>query len=81
MSRLAASAREAVTHSRTAGAERLLRALVERELPGDAAPDAGEAWLERVIALTENVPNVTSDAPVCSTATIYGLIVLVPEKE
>ena len=77
VSRLAAAARDAVAASRSAGAERLLAALVSSST-GDEGADAAEAWLERIIEVTESgAPNATG---IISSATtrVHALIVLVP---
>jgi hypothetical protein len=59
ISRLAASARHVVTRSRTAGAERLLAALVATAAND---PMAAEAWLERIVeAGTREAPNGNLD--------------------
>jgi hypothetical protein len=51
VSRLAAGARRAIDHARSAGAERLLGALVSARNSAHDAADSAEAWLERVIEL------------------------------
>jgi len=77
VSRLAAAARDAVAASRSAGAERLLAALVSTSA-GDEGADAAEAWLERIIEVTESgAPNATGIAS-STTARVHALIVLVP---
>jgi hypothetical protein len=75
VSQLAAAARSSVAASRSAGAERLLAALVAPRV-GDEGADAAEAWLERVIEVTESrVPNADSAAP--RPSRVNALIVLV----
>ena len=77
VSRLAAAARDAVAASRSAGAERLLAALVSTSA-GDDGADAAEAWLERIIEVTESgVPNATGFFS-STTSRVHALIVLVP---
>jgi superfamily II DNA or RNA helicase len=51
VSRLAAGARRAIDRARSAGAERLLGALVSAGDSASDTADAAEAWLERVIEL------------------------------
>ena len=80
MSRLAASARSAVARSRTAGNERLLRALVSADFPGSGIGDAGEAWLERVIDLGSTAAPNAATPPAVSEPHVEALIVLVPER-
>ena len=53
VSRLAATARHAVAASRTAGAERLLSALLADGSAGVATDDGGETWLSRVIGIAD----------------------------
>ena len=61
--------------SRSAGAERLLAALVAPRA-GDEGADAAEAWLERVIEVTESqVPN--ADVAAARPARVHAVIVLV----
>jgi helicase-like protein len=75
MSRLAASARHAVARSRTAGAERLLAALVASD---DREPAAAETWLERIAGVGAGaLPNEDDGAPSEPGRTL-ALIVLVP---
>jgi superfamily II DNA or RNA helicase len=77
VSRLAAAARDAVAASRSAGAERLLAALVSSSA-GDEGADAAEAWLERIIEVTESgAPNATGIVS-STTIRVHALIVLVP---
>jgi superfamily II DNA or RNA helicase len=77
VSRLAAAARDAVASSRSAGAERLLAALVS-STAGDEGADAAEAWLERIIEVTESgAPNAPGIVP-GTTPRVHALIVLVP---
>jgi hypothetical protein len=77
VSRLAATARDAVAASRSAGAERLLAALVSTST-GDEGADAAEAWLERIIEVTESgAPNANRVALGTRTR-VHALIVLVP---
>jgi hypothetical protein len=76
VSRLAAAARDAVAASRSAGAERLLAALVSSRA-GDEGVDAAEAWLERIIEVTESgAPNAGGVSG--TTTRVHALIVLVP---
>ena len=77
VSRLAASARQAVASSRSAGAERLLAALVSTEA-GDEGTEAAEVWLERIIDAGAAAPNVESD--VAGPERLLALIVLVPAE-
>lgn len=78
VSRLAADARQAVAASRSAGAERLLAAMVSQR-SNDDTDKAAEVWLQRVIDASEfsspNVHGVDRDA---SSARLLALIVLVP---
>jgi len=75
VSQLAVAARSSVAASRSAGAERLLAALVAPRVGGEGA-DAAEAWLERVIEVTESrVPN--ADAAANRFPRVHALIVLV----
>jgi superfamily II DNA or RNA helicase len=75
VSQLAAAARSSVAASRSAGAERLLAALVAPRVDREGA-DAAEAWLERVIEVTESrVPNADAAAP--RSSRVHALIVLV----
>jgi hypothetical protein len=75
VSRLAASARQAVATSRSAGAERLLAALVAPD--ADESAEAAEEWLERIIDAGEaSVPNGI-DKP---AERLLALIVLVPRS-
>lgn len=77
VSRLAAAARDAVAASRSAGAERLLAALVSTSA-GDEGADAAEAWLERIIEVTDSgAPNAIGIGA-STTARVHALIVLVP---
>jgi hypothetical protein len=79
VSRLAASARTAVDRARTAGSERLLRALLATNADEDATGDAGESWLARLAALDptpDRHPAPTAPAP----TRIDALIVLVPQR-
>jgi hypothetical protein len=72
VSRLAVAARDSVAASRSVGAERLLAALVS-ERAGDEGAGAAEAWLERVVAVTESrMPNadVSPPRPSCVKAVI-----------
>jgi hypothetical protein len=78
VSRLAVSARRAVEHSRTAGRERLLRALLAVDAPALATPDADEAWLTRVIELDHEPPNVALGS-LRSRPRVVAVIVLVPD--
>jgi superfamily II DNA or RNA helicase len=80
VSRLAATARDAVAGSRSAGAERLLAALVST-IASDEGADAAEAWLERIIEVTEpGAPNANNFALGARTTRtrVHALIVLVP---
>jgi len=75
VSQLAVAARRSVAASRSAGAERLLAALVAPRV-GDDGVDAAEAWLERVIEVTEpRAPNADTAAP--GPSRVSALIVLV----
>ena len=75
VSQLAVAARSAVAASRSAGAERLLAALVAPRA-GDEGADAAEAWLERVIEVTEShVPN--ADVAAAHPSRVHAVIVLV----
>jgi len=69
------AARTSVATSRSAGAERLLAALVAPRVGGEGA-DAAEAWLERVIDATESrAPNADAIAP--RPSRVHALVVLV----
>jgi len=75
VSQLAVAARTSVAASRSAGAERLLAALVAPRVGGEGA-DAAEAWLERVIDATESrAPNADAIAP--RPSRVHALVVLV----
>jgi len=75
ISQLAVAARSSVAASRSAGAERLLAALVAPRV-GDKGAEAAEAWLERVIEVTESrTPNADGAAP--RPSRVNALIVLV----
>jgi len=75
VSQLAVAARSAVAASRSAGAERLLAALVAPRVGGEGA-DAAEAWLERVIEVTESrTPNADDTGP--RPSRVHALVVLV----
>jgi hypothetical protein len=77
VSRLAVAARDSVAASRSAGAERLLAALVSARA-GDEGAAAAEEWLERVIeAGGSRQPNADVGAPAPSR--VNALIVLVPD--
>ncbi len=77
VSRLAVAARNSVAASRSAGAERLLAALVSARA-GDEGAAAAEEWLERVIEVAEpRLPNADVGAPAPSR--VNALIVLVPD--
>ena len=77
VSRLAVAARDSVAASRSAGAERLLAALVSSRA-GDEGADAAEAWLERVIEAAESrLPN--ADVAGAAPSGVNALIVLVPD--
>ncbi len=77
VSRLAAAARDAVAGSRSAGAERLLAALVSSRA-GDEGADAAEAWLERIIEMTESATPNAPGTVLSTTGRVHALIVLVP---
>jgi hypothetical protein len=80
VSRLAATARDAVAGSRSAGAERLLAALVST-IASDEGADAAEAWLERIIEVTEPGAPTANNFAVGARTTrtrVHALIVLVP---
>ena len=76
VSRLAARARQTVAASRTAGAERLLTALLADRSSPLAADEAAETWLSRVIELGATpTPNA---APAEGGAwTVHALLLLV----
>ena len=77
--RLAAAARDSVAASRSAGAERLLAALVSARA-GDEGTDAAEEWLERVIEVAESrQPNAAVGA--AAPSSVNALIVLVPDRQ
>jgi hypothetical protein len=78
VSRLAAHARGAVAGSRSAGAERLLAALIARPLAGADADGAAEVWLDRVIEAGERgAPNVQLDPDDTRPPRVCALVVLV----
>ena len=78
VSQLAVAARSSVAASRSAGAERLLAALVAPRVGGEGA-DAAEAWLERVIQVTQSrTPNV--DAAVPRPFRVIAVIMLVSQR-
>ena len=78
VSQLAVAARSSVAASRSAGAERLLAALVAPRV-GDDGSNAAEAWLERVIEVTQaRGPNADVAAPRPSRA--IALIVVVQNQ-
>jgi len=78
VSQLAVAARSSVAASRSAGAERLLAALVAPRVGGEGA-DAAEAWLERVIQVTESrTPNVDAAAP--RPFRVIAVIMLVSQR-
>jgi hypothetical protein len=78
VSRLAAGARQAVAASRSAGAERLLAAMVSQR-SNDDTDKAAETWLQRVIDASESPsPNVRGADRDASSARLVALIVLVP---
>ena len=83
VSRLAVSARGAVARSRTAGAERLLAALMAARAPSDATTHEAEAWLERVINVGGGAsPNGTTDDHETATSQrVCAVIVLVPAPD
>ena len=75
VSQLAVAARSSVAASRSAGAERLLAALVAPKVGSEGA-DAAEEWLERVIQASESrTPNAEGGQPGASR--VNALIVLV----
>jgi superfamily II DNA or RNA helicase len=75
VSQLAVAARRSVAGLRSAGAERLLAALVAPRVGGEGA-DAAEAWLERVIEATESrAPNADTTPP--RPSRVHALVVLV----
>ena len=75
VSRLAATARHAVAASRTAGAERLLAALVTTGPSDEAAP---ESWLERIAELGAGAAPNADDRVAAGAGRPRALIVLVP---
>ena len=77
VSRLAATAREAVVASHTAGAERLLAALMARGSKGEPLGDDAEAWLSKVIELGAGAPNVADAVTTGDTFAIDALLLLV----
>ena len=78
VSQLAVAARNSVAAARSAGAERLLAALVAPRVGGEGA-DAAEAWLARVIEVTESrAPNAAVVAP--GPTRVNALIVLVQNQ-
>jgi superfamily II DNA or RNA helicase len=78
VSRLAAHARGAVAGSRSAGAERLLAALIARPLAGADADGAAEVWLDRVIEAGERgAPNVQLEPDDARPPRVCALVVLV----
>ncbi|HEX5073597.1 MAG TPA: DEAD/DEAH box helicase [Gemmatimonadaceae bacterium] len=77
VSQLAVAARRSVAASRSAGAERLLAAIVAPGV-GNEGADAAEAWLERVIEVTESLaPNADSEP---NGFRVSALIVLVQDQ-
>jgi hypothetical protein len=75
VSRLAVSARRAVATSRSAGAERLLTALLaDRTSPPD---DAAESWLTRVIGLADSSPNAEAVGAEEARHTVHAVLLLV----
>jgi len=78
VSRLAVSARQAVEHSRSAGRERLLRALLATDGPA-AATETDEAWLGRVIELDTGTPNAGADAA-AHRSRVVAVVLLVPDR-
>ena len=78
VSRLAAHARQTVAASRTAGAERLLTALLADRSSPPAVDKAAEAWLSRVIELGAAPGPNAAPAPAESGAwTVQALLLLV----
>jgi hypothetical protein len=77
VSRLAANARSVVATSRSAGAERLLAALVSHRSGPDGA-EAAETWLERIIDARTGVPNADRDDAAGRRERVVALILLVP---
>lgn len=77
VSRLAVSARRAVEHSRSAGRERLLRALLATDGPA-AASETDEAWLGRVIELDTGTPNAGADAAT-HRSRVVAVVLLLPD--
>ncbi len=77
VSRLAVSARRAVEHSRSAGRERLLRALLATDGPA-APPETDEAWLGRVIELDTETPNAGTE-PATLSSRVVAVVLLVPD--
>ena len=78
VSRLAARARQTVAASQTAGAERLLSALLADESTPIVANEAAERWLSRVIELGPAPEADVTPAPAeRSDWTVHALLVLV----
>jgi superfamily II DNA or RNA helicase len=78
--RLAARARVSVARSRSAGAERLLAALVASRTPDDDAAGAAETWLERVVAATESSTPNAEPVPSAEPPRVVALVVLVGKQ-
>jgi hypothetical protein len=76
VSRLAVSARRAVASSRSAGAERLLSALLA-DRTSSPAEDAAETWLARVIDLAAPAPNAERAEAAESGHTVRAVLLLI----
>jgi hypothetical protein len=78
VSRLAADARRSIDQARSAGAERLLNALVATGVREEQTGAAAEAWLEQVIELGTSAPNAGREQSDAGAPKIRALLLLIP---